>query len=87
VERIAGSVNDRLEELIPGPGGRREAGELMQEPELLELVRSAPLVDLGRRHGRHDTSLRAQAAVEGCGGGPRGLRNGRAATFAGAVPP
>jgi hypothetical protein len=51
----------------------------MQEPELLELVRSAPFVDVGRRHGHHDTSLRADGAAEGCGGGPDRLRNGGAA--------
>jgi len=44
--------------------------DMVDDPELLELVRSAPLIDLGRRHGRHDTSLRRKRASEGCGRGP-----------------
>jgi hypothetical protein len=48
----------------------------MQEPELLELVRSAPRVEIWRRHGHHDTSVRADRPPKGCGGGPPGLRNG-----------
>ena len=41
VERVAGPVDDRLEQLVPGPRRRRQAGDLVQEPELLELVRAA----------------------------------------------
>ena len=94
VERIAGPVDDRLEELVPRPRRRREAGDLMQEPELLELIRSAPRVDLGRRHGRHDTSLRADRAAERLRqrAGPaaersrRNLRDNRSARLAPARP-
>ena len=69
VERIAGPVDDRLEQLVPRPRGRREAGDLVQEPELLELIRSAVVpVDLGRRHGRSRYKRRGGIEpAEGCG--------------------
>ena len=38
MEHVAGPVDDRLEQLIPRSGGRREAGDLVQEAQLLELV-------------------------------------------------
>ena len=38
MERVAGPVDDRLEQLVPRPRGRREPGDLVQEAELLELV-------------------------------------------------
>ena len=41
MERVAGPVDDGLEQLVPGPRGRREAGDLVQEAELLELVGGA----------------------------------------------
>jgi hypothetical protein len=53
----------------------------MEEPELIELIRSASLVHVGRRHGHHDTSLRAESGPERCGGAPEGMRDGAIATF------
>ena len=50
VERVTGPVHDRLEQLVPGLGRGREAGDLVQEPQLGELVRArstAPTVGLG----------------------------------------
>ena len=41
MERIARPVDDRLEQFVPGPRGRRQAGHLVQEAQLLELVRGA----------------------------------------------
>ena len=41
MEHVAGPVDDGLEELVPGPGRRRQAGHLVQEAELLELVGGA----------------------------------------------
>ena len=38
MQRVAGPVDDRLEELVPGPGRRRQAQDLVEEAELLELV-------------------------------------------------
>ena len=76
VEGIAGPVDDRFEELVPGPRSGREARDLMQEPELLKLVRSASRVEFLRSHGHHDTSLRVVEPAEGCSDGPGGLWNG-----------
>ena len=42
VERVAGPVDDGLEQLVPRPRGRREARDLVQEAQLLELVRRRP---------------------------------------------
>ena len=39
VEHVPGPVDDRLEQLVPGSGGRGEAGDLVQEAQLFELVR------------------------------------------------
>ena len=41
VEHVAGPVDDGLEQLVPRPRGRREARDLVQEAELLELVGAA----------------------------------------------
>ena len=74
VERVAGPVDHGLEQLVPRPGGRREAGDLVQEAELLELIRlrrSRLGLAFRCRHGRHDTSVGAESAPEGCGSGPR----------------
>jgi len=38
VEGIARLVDDGLEQLLPRPGGRRHAGDAMQEPQLVELL-------------------------------------------------
>ena len=56
VEDIAGPVDDRLEKLIPGPRRGRQAGDLVEEAKLLELVvgarrRRRPRSRLGRRLG------------------------------------
>ena len=71
-ERVAGAVDDGLEELLPRPRGRREPQELVEEAELargVTLVRERDLVRptaaggrgtgpvVERRHGEHDTSL------------------------------
>jgi hypothetical protein len=48
----------------------------MEEPELLELVRSAARFDVGLRHGHHDTSVWGRSGPKGCGSGPGGTRNG-----------
>lgn len=51
MERIARPVHDRLEQLVPGARCRGEAGHVMEEAQLLELVR-------GRR--RQGTLARAR---------------------------
>ena len=48
MKRVAGPVDDRLEQLVPRPGGRREAGDLVEEAQLLELLRLARVAP-GRR--------------------------------------
>ena len=53
MEHVAGPVDDGLEQLVPGPRGRREPGDLVQEPQLLELVGGAPRRGTaGARRGR-----------------------------------
>ena len=42
VEDIAGPVDDGLEQLVPRPGRRRQAGDLVEEAQLLELVGRRP---------------------------------------------
>ena len=62
VERVAGPVDDGLEQLVPRPGGRREARDLVEEAELLELLRLAGSrwdVAFRCRHQGHDTSVGA----------------------------
>ena len=54
MEHVAGPVDDGLEQLVPRPGGRRQAGDLVQEAQLLELVVGAP-----RRHRRRVPARRA----------------------------
>ena len=63
MEHVPGPVDDRLEQLVPGPRGRRQAGDLVQEAQLLELV-------VG---GRAGVAPGAPAAV-GAGGVGRGSR-------------
>ena len=92
VEHIAGPVDDGLEQLVPGSGGRRQAGDLVQEAQLLELVDGTVRARRGRagilraggrgrgsdgRHGRHDTSLRNGCGPEGCDRVATRTRNGR----------
>ena len=84
-ERVAGAVDDGLEELLPRPRGRRETEELVEEAELaggVALVRGRDLVRpiaaggfgagpvVERRHGEHDTSLGVAATFDGCSGVP-----------------
>jgi hypothetical protein len=77
VERVPGPVDHDLEQLVPGPGRRREARDLVEEPELLELVRSAALAD--RR------TIRSGRPAEGCDTTvPQPLRP-PPATFAGSI--
>ena len=52
VERVAGPVDDRLEQLVPGPRGRGQAGDLVQEAQLLELVGGALRARRGRAGSR-----------------------------------
>ena len=63
VERIAGPVDDGLEQLVPRPRRRREAGDLVEEPELLELVRRSPQRAIGRglASGGRPSSITIQA--------------------------
>ena len=63
VERVAGPVDDRLEQLVPRPRGRRQARDLVEEPQLLELVggaRGAQLVARPRSRARR-TIVRRRA--------------------------
>ena len=90
MERVAGPVDDRLEQLVPRPRGRREARDLVQEPELLELLGAArggagARSAAGARGGtrprsswHHDTSVREGCRPEGCGTVAARARNGRA---------
>ena len=85
VERVAGPVDDGLEQLVPRPGGRREARDLVEEPELLELVRVRRAAARSRvRPWPHDTSVGARIRPRKVAGrrAGRGLRNGDVATFA-----
>ncbi len=56
-ERVAGLVDDRLEQLVPGPGRRRQAGHTVKEAELIELIlrrrRTRPGPGLMRQCARH----------------------------------
>ena len=82
VERIAGAVDDGLEQLVPRPRGRREARDLVQEAELRELIRllqARARVDVRGRHVDHDTSVEKERPVEGCGGVLGAVRNGAGA--------
>ena len=91
VERVAGPVDDGLEQLVPRPRRRREPGDLVQEAELLELVggllararsptRAGRAVWHGRgrdaRHGHHHTSLRKGCGPKVAAGSDDRSRNG-----------
>ena len=73
VERVAGLVDDRLEQLVPGARGRGQLGDAMKETQLVELAfvrrtiggRPGSGADL-RGHGRHDTSLGTKVPKQGC---------------------
>ena len=41
-QRVARPVDDRVEELVPGPGGRRQARDMVEEAQLLELALGSP---------------------------------------------
>ena len=84
VERVAGPVDDRLEQLVPRPRGRGEAQDVVEEPEPVELVRVAGdrgrgtrrgggavtgSGRAGRRHRHHLTSVGKVAASKGCDAG------------------
>ena len=62
MEHIAGPVDDGLEQLVPGSCGRRQAGDLVQEAQLLELVSGALRARRGRARnpscGRAGTRIR-----------------------------
>ena len=86
VECVAGPVDDGLEQLVPRSRGRREARDLVEEAELLELVRlrrSRLGLAFRCRHRGHDTSVRAGSAAEGCGSGQARMRNGDGGTARG----
>ena len=78
VERVARPVDDGLEQLLPGLGGRREAEQAVQEPQLRDGVVRAPgrpagggreggcrsVLEVG--HQGHLTSLGGAATEVGC---------------------
>ena len=72
--RVAGLVDDGLEELVPGLRGRREARDAVKEPELIELLRTGHVDHIRLRHGDHDTKVRSATGAIGCGGVERMLR-------------
>ena len=75
VEHIASPVDDGLEELVPGPGRRRQAGDLVEEAELFELVgRARRQRRAGTRPVRARPALRAWP-IRG-GGWPSGVGDG-----------
>ena len=55
VQRVAGPVDHGLEQLVPCPRGRGEPRDLVQEAQLLELVRG------GRRQAAHIVSVHRRA--------------------------
>ena len=87
MERVAGLVDDRLEELVPRPRGRRQARDVDGGTGA---GRAAPVrrgVDLGRAMAISDTSLWRDPDRKGCEGrAGAGLRNrspGRSAPVTG----
>ncbi len=79
MQRVPGPVDDRLEQLVPCPGRRREARNLVEEPELGELIcllQVRARFHVGGRHVDHDTSVEKERAKEGCGSVQAGVRNG-----------
>ena len=59
VQGVAGFVDDRLEELVPGPGRGGQAGDPMQEAELPELLLGRAIWRRrGRDHAPHGTGGR-----------------------------
>jgi len=78
VERVASPVDDGLEQLVPRPRRRRQAGDVAKEPELVELgaLSCVSRVGFGRRHVDHDTSLGVDHRRNRCEGETGRLRNG-----------
>ena len=76
VERVAGAVDDRLEELVPRPRRRRETGDMVEKAELLELARFRATFEFRHCHDGHDTSLRKVGLPKGCGTVKPVMRNG-----------
>ena len=76
MQRIPCLVHDRLEELVPGLRGGREARDAMQEAELLQLLRPGNRDQFGVGHGHHDTKVRSDMGRIGCGRVQRTLRIG-----------
>ena len=76
VQGVAGLVDDRFEQLRPGLGRRREAGDAVKEPKLLELLRSGHRDDTFVGHGDHDTKVRSAVGSIRCDAVERTLRLG-----------
>ena len=79
VERVAGPVDDGLEQLVPRPGRRRKARDVVEEAQLVELLCLAgSRGDVAFRGGHqgHDTSVGAESLAKGCGRVEREMRNG-----------
>ena len=90
VQGVARAIDDRLEQFVPGPSGRGQAQDLVQEAQLVELVsaprrRARPGLDgrgspsgtgPGGRHGHHLTSVGKVGRSKGCGRGKVANRYG-----------
>ena len=77
-ERVAGAVDDRVEELVPRPGGRRQSRDMVEEAETLELLRGRRRIEVAGRHRGHDTRVRRRDPDRGCGTVAARARNGDA---------
>ena len=91
MERVARPVDDRLQQLVPRPRRRRQAGDVVQEAQLVRPLRwpdlggSRERVGWGRsardaglrlrRDGRHRTRVGKVAVAKGCGAVPARLRS------------
>ena len=66
MEGVARPVDDRLEQLVPGARGRRQAGDIVDESQLIELVGRGQLVGaVPRRTVRVGVAGRAGSARRG----------------------